>query len=141
MPCVFNPFPLEINSNGGLKWEHLEFSSSVTKIIIIISLLPQCLLTMRGSHPLNHLTFWSRGLVRSRDKLNSLILHYHSITMTTKLGRMVAHLDGLLPIKSHDSLMTWSCDITWQAKTIISPLRQSLWPRNLEGCCLIFKGF
>ena len=27
--------------------------------------------------------------------------------MTTKLGRMVAHLDGLLPIKSHDPLIMY----------------------------------
>ena len=52
MPCV-----LEINSNGGLKWEHVESWPSTTKKII--SPLPQCLwqpnlaeswLTMRGSH-------------------------------------------------------------------------------------------
>ena len=56
--CAFNPFPLEVNSNGRLKQEHLEFFSSVTKNII--SPLPQCLWppsltgwwhTMRGSHP------------------------------------------------------------------------------------------
>ena len=66
-------------SNSGLKQEHLKFSSLATKNII--HLLPQCLcspklagwwLTMRGSHPYNHMALWSRGLVRSRDKLNSL---------------------------------------------------------------------
>ena len=47
MPCALNLCPLEINSNGGLnsngrlKQEHLEFSSSATKTII--SPLPQCL--------------------------------------------------------------------------------------------------
>ena len=44
--------------------------------------------------------------------------------MTTKLGRMVAHLNGLLSIKLHDTLITWSCDFMWKAKTIISPLPQ-----------------
>ena len=55
---------------------------------------------------------WSSGLVRSPDKLKSLYLHYHSAYMATKLGRMVAYLDGLHPMKSHDSLITWSCKIT-----------------------------
>ena len=31
--------------------------------------------------------------------------------MATKLGRMIASLDGLLPIMSHDSLITWPCEI------------------------------
>ena len=46
---------------------------------------------------------------------------------------MVAQLDRLLSIKSHESLITWSCKIMWQTKTIIlSTLPQSLWPPNLE---------
>ena len=61
--------------------------------------------------------------------------------MATKHGRMVAHLDVLLPIKSHDPLITRSCDITWQAKTIkISSLSQCLWPQNVVGWWLILKG-
>ena len=31
------------------------------------------------------------------------------VSMVTKLGRIVAHLDWLRPIKSHDPLITWSC--------------------------------
>ena len=40
--------------------------------------------------------------------------HHISITrvsMTTKLGRMIASLDGLLPIMSHDPLIIWPCEI------------------------------
>ena len=51
--------------------------------------------------------------------------------MATKLGWIIIYLDGLLPIKSHDPLITWSCKITWQAKIIISSLPQYLWPQNL----------
>ena len=50
--------------------------------------------------------------------------HYIStirVSMFTKLGRMVIYLDGLVPITTHDCLITWSCKITWQTKTIISP--------------------
>ena len=31
--------------------------------------------------------------------------------MATKLGRMIYFLDGILPIMSHDPLITWPCDI------------------------------
>ena len=31
--------------------------------------------------------------------------------MATKLDRMIASLDGLLPIMSHDPLITWPCEI------------------------------
>ena len=40
--------------------------------------------------------------------------HHISITrvsMATKLGRMIASFDGLLPIMSHDLLITWPCEI------------------------------
>ena len=33
------------------------------------------------------------------------------MSMATKLGRMIACLDGLLPIMSNDPLITWSCEI------------------------------
>ena len=31
--------------------------------------------------------------------------------MGTKLGRMITSLDGILPIMSHDPLITWPCEI------------------------------
>ena len=34
------------------------------------------------------------------------------VTMVTKLGRMVTYLDGILPLKSHDPLITWSSETT-----------------------------
>ena len=49
--------------------------------------------------------------------------HYISTTrvpMANKLRRMVAHLDGLLSTKSHDPLITWSCEIAWQKDRYIS---------------------
>ena len=30
----------------------------------------------------------------------------------TKLDRMVTYSDGLSPLKSHEPLITWSCEIT-----------------------------
>ena len=46
------------------------------------------------------------------------------MSMATKLGRVVTYNDVLPSIKSHDPLMTWSCDITSQTKSIRSPLPQ-----------------
>ena len=40
--------------------------------------------------------------------------HHISITrmsMGTRLGRMIASLDGLLPVMLHDPLITWPCEI------------------------------
>ena len=53
--------------------------------------------------------------------------------MATKPKRMITYVDGFLPIKSHDPLITWSCKITWQTKIIISSLLQWLWPPNVVG--------
>ena len=60
--------------------------------------------------------------------------------MVTKLDRMVTYHEGLLHINSNDALITWSCKITWQTKTIISPQRRCLWPPALEGWLLNLDG-
>ena len=47
--------------------------------------------------------------------------HYTSITimlMTTKRGRLVTYPAGLLPIKSHELLITRCCHITWLIQNI-----------------------
>ena len=56
------------------------------------------------------------------------------------MARIVTHLDGLLLMKSHESLITWSYEITWQTKTIICPLPQYLWQPNLPGWRLALSG-
>ena len=75
MWCAFKPFPLEINSNGGLKRGYVESctqSLKISYIYLIITTMP----------------------------------------MATKLGRVVAYHEELPPVKSHDFLITWSCEIT-----------------------------
>ena len=47
---------------------------------------------------------------RSRVKLKKHISS-DRVLMATKLGRIVPYVDELLPIKSHDPLITWSCEI------------------------------
>ena len=39
------------------------------------------------------------------------LLIIRRVSMANKLGRMIASLDGLLPIMSHDPLITWPCEI------------------------------
>ena len=36
------------------------------------------------------------------------------VLMVTSRSRNVTYLDGLLPINSHDPLITWFCEVTWQ---------------------------
>ena len=65
------------------------------------------------------ITLWYRNLPRWCDKLKLI----STITVTvanTKLGMMVAYLEGILTIISFNALITWSCKVTWQMKTIIS---------------------
>ena len=50
--------------------------------------------------------------------------HYARVFMASNLGRIITYLNVLLPIKSHVPLIAWSCEITWQTKTIITPLPQ-----------------
>ena len=38
--------------------------------------------------------------------------------MATKLGRVVTYREGFLVTKSHDSFITWFCEITRQTKNI-----------------------
>lgn len=51
--------------------------------------------------------------------------------MATKLGGVVTYHEKLLPIKPHDTLITWSWKIRRQSKIIISPLPRSLPLPNL----------
>ena len=62
--------------------------------------------------------------------------HYISTTtiaMVTKLGRVVTYHEDLPHIKLHDSSLSWLYEVTWQIKSIISPLSQCLWLQNLSG--------
>ena len=91
---------------------------------------------------LAHKVIWHFNQVvvgRSRDKLKSLYLPY-KVSMARKLGKTGTYLEGLLPLKSHDAMITWSCEITWQTKTIISPLPQCLRPPNMAAWQLTWMG-
>ena len=124
------------------------WSSKVTwKTKTIISPPPQCLwlpslsgwwIALRGSFPC-YSTLWSRDLAKSLDKLKPFY-STATVPMATKPGRMVTNLEQLLPIMLLYPFVTWSCEITWLVKTIISPLTKCLWPPNLVGWWLTLSG-
>ena len=49
-----------------------------------------------------------------QDPVTNLVL------IATKLGRVVTYLEGILPIKQHNPLITWSWKITWETKDMSS---------------------
>ena len=70
------------------------------------------LLTNKVQWPYNHVVLWDHV---TNEK------HFISTTkmlMATIRGRMMTYLEWLLPIKSHDHIVMWSCKITWQTKII-----------------------
>ena len=52
-----------------------------------------------------------------------------SMTVVTKLVRVVTYCEELPPINSHDPLITWPCEVMWQIK-YISPLAKDQWTPN-----------
>ena len=60
--------------------------------------------------------------------------------MYSKLARTVADLEVLLSIMFFNLLVTWSCKIKSQTKTIISPLTRCLFPSNVVEMWLFVRG-
>ena len=131
MPCAFKPCRLVLwnrllqplkaylhyhNAYGHLTWQDsdLPWGDPIQKV------------TRPFDHVIfrNHVTNW---------------IHYIStirVPVATKFDMIVTYYDGFLPIKSHYTLIKWSCEIMWQTKTIISLLSQWLWQRNLPDWLL-----
>ena len=59
--------------------------------------------------------------------------------MATKLDRVVGYNAGLLSIKSHNLLITWSYKVTWQMKNVINLLSRDLSLSNLTEGWLMIK--
>ena len=69
--------------------------------------------------------------VRSCDKLKTI--SSSTKPMTTKNSRLVTYGERNPPMESHDPLTMRSCVATWQIKSIIYPLWQSLGPQNMTS--------
>ena len=80
--------------------EHVESYTLTTKIVSV-SPKPQCLWSPNLA--------WCDLLEKLSPKRSQKPLHN---CMVTKLGDMVIYLERLQPIKSYDSLIMWSREIT-----------------------------
>ena len=58
--------------------------------------------------------------------------------LATKRVRVVTYHEGLPPIKSHDFLIMWSCEIKWQTKSM-STTRVSM-ATNFDGMVTYLEG-
>ena len=82
----------------------------------------------------------SCGLARSCEKLKSLSLLLKSLWPRKLVGWWLT-LNGFYPWPfTHDPLVTWSCEITWQTETVIYSLPHCLLPPNLPGWRLTLRG-
>ena len=98
MLYAFNPCPLEINSNDKLKQEHQESFSSATKSISSLATKLRRVMTYHAGLP----------PIKSHDPLITVLRdhltnqnHYNlttRVTMTTKLGRIVAYLESHMTV-------------------------------------------
>ena len=59
-------------------------------------------------------------------------LHHHNVSGHQNWQVLTYH-KGVLLIKSYDPLIMWSCQITRQTKTIISPQPHCIWSQNVGG--------
>ena len=69
----------------------------------------------------SHKTLWLSGLPTT------------TVSIATKLDRVVTYSEGLPPITSHNTLNKWSCVVIWQIQIITFSKTQCLWSTNLSG--------
>ena len=68
--------------------------------------LPQFPLTHKVKWPYDHLVL--RYHVTMEKHISTA-----TMLMTTKLGKMITYLEWLIPIKSHNCIITWNRKIKW----------------------------
>ena len=62
-----------------------------------------------------------------------------TVPMSTNIGELVTCYEGLLPIILLHPLVMWSCKITWETETSVSPLPQHI--RILGKVVTYYKKF
>lgn len=114
----FVTFALEIIADLS---EYVESRCSTTKII-----------AMSLATYLFRVVAYHDGLppVRWQTMTNQKRFTITIMPMPSKCERLVTYLERLLHVKSHDAFCTWSHEITWETKSIMSPLPQCLWLQN-----------
>ena len=103
---------------------------------IIIYTLTKCLwlsVLTRWGYTMKSFLQQSYPILSSRGLGFSCSITTTTRPMATKLGKVVTYYKKLQPNKSQNLLNTWSREVTWQIKNILSPLPQYLWLSNLRG--------
>lgn len=77
MLFAFKKYHLDLNSNGGLKLEHLKSSSSTSKIIWLLNLAELQGNSWNATQKI-HMILWSRGLSKLGGRPKAFCFHYHS---------------------------------------------------------------
>ena len=128
---------LEINNNDASKQEHVESSSSTTKNIT--SSLPQCRDQLKPFYLRHHSVYGHQSgriatyhelAIKLHDPHHVVFQdhvtkqnHYISTAMLPLATKLVAsYPEALLSKNWHGSWVTWSCEVTWQSKTVISSI-------------------
>ena len=94
---------------------------------------------LRGCYPC-YSTHWSHLFLWDHETNQNQYISTTKITMATKIVSSVTYHERVPSIEPYDALVTWSCEITWPTKTILSPLPR-LWQWNFVGMWLTMSGF
>ena len=91
------------------------------------------------AHPWCHMTLWLPGHKRPLDNFKTRYFLFCKVH-----GHQTWHGSGLWSgnssMISHDPLIMLSRGVTWQIKSLISPIAQDLWTLNLRGWWLTMRG-
>ena len=90
-------------------------------MILFITRLGRNVTYHEGVPPIRSQDPWISWFCISLDKLKQLFLHYYN-AYGHKICQNGYLLKRFLLIKSHDHIIMWSCEITWQTKVITYPL-------------------
>lgn len=129
--CAFMTCDLGINSNGGFKLGMWNLALQPKNISYLHHHnncghqtwqggdLPWGAPTHKAKLPFDHVVFQDQVL-------NYKYISTIRVPIATKLNSVLTYLDGLLHVKSHDTLIKWTCKIKWQTINIISELPHCL---------------
>ena len=94
---------------------------------------------MSRTHPWCHTILWPRGGMRSRDKLKTKCLLLCKVDDHKTWCQVVNYNERNSPRMSDNSLITWSCKVTWQNENLLSLPPQGLWLPKMGGSGLIVR--
>ena len=103
---------------------HVLFIMGSCEIKFIISPIPQCLWTLKLDSMMTYF--------KQLPPMKLLIFGHFLETNFSKYGKVVIHRKGLPHLHSHSLCLR---EVTWQIKSIISPLSQCLWLQGVSSWC------